>query len=104
MENDCAACTFAGTQVAEAWPLDTRPEYVRVQLQVMDVPSVSSAPTPAQPPAPFRASRTGGQLSSRLMSMRSANGLLILPARTDSLASIAPGMVVPALVIGPLFP
>jgi len=94
-------------QLLERWPLDARPEYVRVQLQPrtsLALPDTvdATAAVVAGTPSPFVASRTGGQLSSRLMSMRSANGLLILPGRTEARVEIQAGDVIQAVVIGPL--
>ena len=62
-----------------------RPEYHRAVLRWV----------PGQ--GAFLASSTGGQISSRLLSMRSANALLTLPQRAGSLPA---GAVVPALLIG----
>ena len=45
---------------------------------------------------------TGGQCSSRLLSMRSANLLLCLPARTEDRETVAKGTLLPAIVIGHL--
>ena len=68
-----------------------RPEYHRAVLRW----------EPAEGPAggTFRAASTGGQVSSRLLSMRSANALLQLPQRSGSLPR---GAVVPALLIADL--
>lgn len=100
-------------QLQERWPLDARPEYVRAQLQLRTplalpdavlatAPAAAAASAEATPLPLFVASRTGGQLSSRLMSMRSANGLLILPGRTEARAEMQAGDIVQAVVIGPL--
>ena len=45
----------------------------------------------------FHAESTGNQRSSRLLSMRSANGLLVLP---QGPGVIEPGSVLPALIVG----
>ena len=68
-----------------------RPEYHRAVLRW----------EPAEGPAggTLRAASTGGQVSSRLLSMRSANALLQLPQRSGSLPR---GAVVPALLIADL--
>jgi gephyrin len=94
------------TQCLEPWSLDVRPEYVRVHVRVRHPGSLTAlvAPTPAAEGARplLVASRTGGQLSSRLMSMHSANALLVLPGRTDAQPVVAAGDVVPAVLIGAL--
>ena len=68
--------------------LDPRPEYYRVVL--------SWKPEEAVP----LAISTGSQCSSRLLSMRTANALLVLPPRSDNLTRINTGEIVDALIIG----
>ena len=68
--------------------LDPRPEYYRVVL--------SWKPGEAVP----WAISTGSQCSSRLLSMRTANALLVLPPRSDNLTRINTGEIVDALIIG----
>eukprot|EP00112_Aurelia_sp_Birch-Aquarium-sp1_P018619 Seg4460.2 transcript_id=Seg4460.2/GoldUCD/mRNA.D3Y31 product=Gephyrin protein_id=Seg4460.2/GoldUCD/D3Y31 len=72
--------------------LDPRPEYHRAVLRWHDDDD-DGIPT---------AHSTGSQCSSRLLSMRSANSLLILPGRTEELTEIESGTVVDAYVIGSL--
>ena len=45
----------------------------------------------------------GNQVSSRLMSMRSANGLLMLPPKTEQYVELRKGEVVDVMVIGRLW-
>ena len=45
---------------------------------------------------------TGNQISSRLPSLAAANGLLLLPARTEQKPFIAANEEVDCMVIGPL--
>ena len=66
-----------------------RPEFHRAVLRW--------APGEGAAGGTFLASSTGGQISSRLLSMRLANALLTLPQRAGSLPA---GAVVPALLIG----
>lgn len=47
-------------------------------------------------------SAAGNQVSSRLMSMRSANGLLMLPPKTEQYVELHKGEVVDVMVIGRL--
>ena len=68
--------------------LDPRPEYQRVVL--------SWKPGEAIP----WAISTGSQCSSRLLSMGTANALLVLPPRSDNLSRIGAGEIVDALIIG----
>ena len=64
-----------------------RPEYHRAHV---------SWPTDGSLPV---ATSTGGQCSSRLLSMRTANALLMLPPRRDELTHLASGATLQALVI-----
>lgn len=50
----------------------------------------------------FPLSTAGNQVSSRLMSMRSANGLLMLPPKTEQYVELHKGEVVDVMVIGRL--
>ena len=68
--------------------LDPRPEYHRVKLSWQPGEAVPVALT------------TGSQCSSRLMSMRTANALLELPARAESRTKLSAGTIVDALIIG----
>lgn len=68
--------------------LDPRPEYHRVVLSWKPGEAVPSAIS------------TGSQCSSRLLSMRTANALLVLPPRSDTLTRINVGEIVDALIIG----
>lgn len=68
--------------------LDPRPEYYRVTLSWKPGEAIPSAIS------------TGSQCSSRLMSMRSANAVLELPPKSETLTRIDAGEMVDALVIG----
>ena len=68
--------------------LDLRPEYHRAMIQWTSDDGIPVAQS------------TGSQCSSRLLSMRSANSLLVLPGRTDDLTDIKEGELVDALLIG----
>lgn len=68
--------------------LDARPEYHRVVLSWKSGDLVPSATS------------TGSQCSSRLLSMRTSNALLVLPPRSDDLTRIEAGTIVDALIIG----
>ena len=68
--------------------LDARPEYHRVVLSWKSGDLVPSALS------------TGSQCSSRLLSMRTSNALLVLPPRSDDLTRIEAGTIVDALIIG----
>lgn len=46
------------------------------------------------------ATSTGGQCSSRMLSMRSANALLVLPPKSDEQKALEAGNIVQAILIG----
>ncbi|XP_014664192.1 PREDICTED: gephyrin-like [Priapulus caudatus] len=68
--------------------LDPRPEYHRAIVSWVEGDDLPVGET------------TGVQDSSRLLSTRSANGLLLLPAKTDEQASLPAGHVVDCMIIG----
>ncbi len=71
--------------------LDPRPEYFRGCLSWEDgdaVPSVHG---------------TGSQMSSRLLSMKSANVLLVLPPKSSENSTLKAGTVLDALAIGEIY-
>uniref|UniRef100_A0A8C4QC80 Gephyrin n=1 Tax=Eptatretus burgeri TaxID=7764 RepID=A0A8C4QC80_EPTBU len=70
--------------------LDPRPEYHRCILTWHH-----------QEPLPW-AQSTGNQMSCRVLSMRSANGLLMLPPKTEQYLELHKGEVVDVMVIGKL--
>uniref|UniRef100_A0A1I8J763 MoCF_biosynth domain-containing protein n=1 Tax=Macrostomum lignano TaxID=282301 RepID=A0A1I8J763_9PLAT len=70
--------------------LDPRPEYHRCTLQWPSGIDADVLPT---------AWSTGSQASSRLLSCQSASGLLILPARSDSLLSLPAGHVTQCMLL-----
>lgn len=70
--------------------MDPRPEYHRAVLRWEE-----------DDPIPHTTS-TGNQMSSRLLSMKTANALLILPPKSESLQTIEPGSLVDAMIIGRL--
>ena len=71
----------------DVW-LDPRPEFYRCVLSWQD-----NDPVPV-------AHGTGNQISSRLLSLRSANALLMLPPRSDEVKEMTTGSVVDAMIIG----
>lgn len=77
-------------KVASDVYLDPRPEYHRVVLTWQ-----------RDDPIPVAVS-TGSQCSSRLLSMRTANALLVLPPKSDTRMMLPKDSVVDALVIGSL--
>jgi len=84
--------------------LDPRPEYQRATLR----PKIKLGPLPQAISAdairgPFWfADVTGGQISSRLISLRSATALLVLPGKTAEVPILPKGSIVPAMLIGSL--
>ncbi|TPX30464.1 hypothetical protein SmJEL517_g05974 [Synchytrium microbalum] len=79
--------------ISEKFPLDPRPEFVRAVLTA--TPSSTSKES-----VTIAAVTTGMQRSSRIMSVKAANGLLKLPGRTKEKSHASPGDVVEAIVIG----
>ena len=80
--------TKVKAKLPQAVQLDLRPEYHRVVLSWKSGEAIPSAVS------------TGSQCSSRLLSMRTANALLVLPPRTENLTRIEAGEIVEALIIG----
>jgi len=70
-------------------PLDLRPEYLRVSLSF----SPGQAVGEAQP-------TSGQQMSSRQASMAAANGLMILPGRTEAVSEVSQGLEADVILIG----
>ena len=70
--------------------LDPRPEYQRVSVTLRSGDALAEVKV------------TGNQISSRLPSMAAANGLLILPQKTEEKLEIHKGEEADCLIIGPL--
>jgi gephyrin len=68
--------------------LDTRPEFHRVHVKADMTGLVAQT--------------TGNQISSRMMSMAEANGLLQLPPKNTELSKLQKGATVPCMLIGQL--
>lgn len=68
--------------------LDTRPEYARTLLKWSN-DDIFPAAYP-----------TGNQISSRLLSCKGANALLMLPARTPLRQVASDGELIPAMLLG----
>jgi len=80
---------IAKVSLAQDVKLDHRPEYHRVYISVTN--------------GGLTAMSTGGQRSSRVGSLRGANGLLALPSSKDSgIQSMKEGELVDAMIIGRL--
>lgn len=75
-------------QLTSSYKLDPRPEYARVILKWNK-----------EEPFPLAYS-TGNQISSKLLSFKNANALLILPGRTEERKVLNEGDIVPAMYIG----
>lgn len=69
--------------------MDERPEYYRVALNCGE-DGVSIAQS------------TGGQQSSRLMSMQNADALLVLPPKTEDQNMLQSGTLVDAILLRPI--
>ncbi|XP_056620272.1 gephyrin b isoform X1 [Triplophysa dalaica] len=81
--------------------LDPRPEYHRCILTWHHQEPLPWAQSTGEKSTGSLAS-SGNQVSSRLMSMRSANGLLMLPPKTEQYVELHKGEVVDVMVIGRL--
>ncbi|XP_071079097.1 gephyrin-like isoform X2 [Haliotis cracherodii] len=82
--------TVLQAKISQDLRLDPRPEYHRAVL----------AWTPGE--AIPEATSTGNQISSRLLSMSTANALLMLPPKSETQTSLKKGDIVNAMVIGRL--
>ena len=87
-KNDISSFTQFCFQLACNLYLDPRPEYHRCCIYWPPGEMVPEAVS------------TGNQISSRLVSMKGANGLIVLPPRTESLHELQKGDIVDVLVIG----
>ena len=74
-------------QMSKGVTLDPRPEFHRCL--------VSWAPDDAMP----LAESTGNQISSRLLSMRAANALMMLPPRSSEMETLAAGTLVECMLL-----
>lgn len=75
-------------QLTSSYKLDPRPEYARVILEWNNDKELPLAYS------------TGNQISSKLLSCRDANALLMLPERTEEKKVLNEGDTVPAMLIG----
>ena len=69
--------------------MDPRPEYYRVALNCGE-------------DGIFIAQSTGGQQSSRLLSMQNADALLVLPPKSDEQSMLKSGTLVDAILLRPI--
>jgi len=81
-------------QIQNSMPLDPRTEFHRVILRS------SLEATQGKPDMTLTASSTGGQRSSRAVSLCEANGLVILPPSDGGKKRMEAGEIVEAMVIG----
>ncbi|XP_041352423.1 gephyrin-like isoform X2 [Gigantopelta aegis] len=82
--------TVLKARISQDLRLDPRPEFHRAVLTWNHKDGIPEA------------SSTGNQISSRLLSMRSANALLMLPPRSEENTGVKKGDIVDALIIGAL--
>ena len=76
-------CVF---KISRMMPLDPRPEYHRVKLVWRE-----------EEPVPYVES-TGIQQSSHLLSMKGADGLVVLPSKSDQLYELKSGEMVKVML------
>lgn len=77
-------------RLSQDLPLDPRPEYHRAVIRWERGQALATATT------------TGNQISSRLLSLHTANALLVFPMRTEERKTLKDGEEVDALIIGQL--
>lgn len=77
-------------QLESSISLDPRPEYQRATINWRSPADSHHLPT---------ASTTGSQCSSRLLSMHTANALLVLPAKSEERTRLETGTTVEALLL-----
>lgn len=75
-------------QLTSSYMLDPRPEYARVILEWKNDKELPLAYS------------TGNQISSKLLSCKGANALLMLPGRIKENEVLSEGDIVPAMLIG----
>ncbi|XP_043284622.1 gephyrin [Venturia canescens] len=80
--------TIIKVELTNDFKLDPRPEYVRATVKWNDKNTIP------------KAYMTGNQISSRLLSFRSANALLMLPGKQPDKPTIKKGEVVEAMLLG----
>ncbi|XP_034188250.1 molybdenum cofactor synthesis protein cinnamon isoform X1 [Osmia lignaria lignaria] len=88
LSKDYSTPTIVKAKLTSSYNLDPRPEYVRAILKWTDTDILPLAYS------------TGNQISSKLLSCRNANALLMLPARTTQKTVLQQGEVVQAMLLG----
>ncbi|XP_011882674.1 PREDICTED: gephyrin [Vollenhovia emeryi] len=88
MRGDFSKPVAVQTKLTSSYNLDPRPEYARAILKWDDKETLPVAYS------------TGNQISSKLLSCKGANALLMLPGRTAGKQVLNKGDVVPAMLIG----
>ncbi|KAI9025021.1 MoaB/Mog domain-containing protein [Phycomyces nitens] len=83
-ENVCLS-----VKISQDIELDGRPEYHRARVYVSGSDIIAES--------------TGNQQSSRMLSLLAGNGLLELPARSDTLKKLKKGSIVKCIMLGPLY-
>lgn len=85
---DSSTPTIVKTKLMASYNLDPRPEYARAILQWNNTDILPLAYS------------TGNQISSKLLSCKNANALLILPGRTAETSELHQGDIVQAMLLG----
>ncbi|KAL6422800.1 hypothetical protein ACFW04_010774 [Cataglyphis niger] len=88
MRGDFSEPIIIQAKLMSSYNLDPRPEYARVILKWNDKEAFPEAYS------------TGNQISSKLLSCKGANALLMLPGRTAEKQMLNKGDLVPAMLIG----
>ncbi|XP_043256387.1 gephyrin [Colletes gigas] len=85
---DSSTPTILKSKLTTSYNLDPRPEYARAILKWNDTDTLPLAYS------------TGNQISSKLLSCKEANALLMLPGRTAKISEVHQGDVVQAMLLG----
>ncbi|XP_025985946.2 gephyrin isoform X2 [Solenopsis invicta] len=88
MRNDSSEPVIVQAALTSSYNLDSRPEYARVILKWNNKEMLPLAYS------------TGNQISSKLLSCKGANALLMLPGRTEKKQMLSKADIVPAMLIG----
>ncbi|XP_012149862.2 molybdenum cofactor synthesis protein cinnamon [Megachile rotundata] len=88
LSKDYSTPTIVKAKLTSSYNLDPRPEYARTILKWTDTDDLPLAYS------------TGNQISSKLLSCKNANALLMLPGRTAEKTVLEKGEVVQAMLLG----
>lgn len=88
LQGDNSKPVIVKAELTSSYKLDPRPEYARVILKWFDEQTYPKAYS------------TGNQISSKLLSCKNANALLMLPGKTQTQAALKEGDIAQAMLLG----